>query len=157
MTKFTHNGRTYTRSGKDWLDEYNTRPPLVIINELNRRYPPPPAKPPPDKRPPSKDEPGILNEIFPLITDFIHRRHQQTGDYVSRDDIAAALLADPQSRAVITTHYQKSDHKSDHTPEWHASNLVAWFGYKYTTGQLPQPLEVERATLDGQYAYKPVS
>jgi hypothetical protein len=148
------NGRTYLWTGHEWLDETYIRPPQVIIRQLQTQFPHLAAAPtnkPGRRRSRPQDDDTILHEISATITAFIHHCHQETQAYVTRDEIAAALLQAPKSRDLIQQRYQNSENDL----EWHAGNLVDWFSSQFTTELSIYVNEFERQKINDKWAYKP--
>ena len=87
------------------------------------------------------------SEIFPIIARIA--ASQNSADYMSHRDIAAALVRDPEARAVLDREGGKVNQR--------ASNMVAWFSQQITAGRNPWQPFFERTRRDGAYAYRAVT
>jgi hypothetical protein len=95
-----------------------------------------------------------LPEVFPLIARIIVERHLVTGDYVSHDEIAAALLNDPDSASILA---RVETSELDAEPKPIAANMVAWFSQQVTVARNEWAGGFDRIKRGGKYAYRPVT
>jgi ABC-type sugar transport system ATPase subunit len=92
-------------------------------------------------------------DVFPIIAQTIRDLHANEKGFVTHDQIAAALLADPAAAKIIEQAQQESD--KERTIEWFAHNMVAWFSERITVGQSDWDNAFDRMKIDGKWAYKP--
>jgi len=91
------------------------------------------------------------SHVFPIIARVIADTSAARTDYVSAREIAELLLKDPEGRAAIESARPGLPERSD---QWIASNMVAWFGQRITTGQSDWAGDFERVKVRGVWAYK---
>ena len=95
------------------------------------------------------------DDVFPIIARIIGEAHQRDRLYVTAQEIATRLVGDREARALIDQARQRLD--EPRSPEWLASNMVAWFSQRNTVVESEWGRVVEREKVEGQWAYKPVS
>ena len=93
-------------------------------------------------------------EVFPVIARIIRQKYQQVGRFVTHQEIASALLEDDEATTLIERAYREQE--GQQSREWLASNMVAWFSQRITTGQSQWGDTFQREEVNGQWAYKPV-
>ena len=92
-------------------------------------------------------------DVFPIIARIIDDVFAKQQRYVTHDEIAAGLLADPGASPIIDEAQQQQDEKQ--SKEWFAHNMVAWFSERITVGQSDWTNAFDRDKIDGKCAYKP--
>ncbi len=92
-------------------------------------------------------------DVFPIITGIIDDAYAKQPRFVTHDEIARGLLADPGAARIIQEAYQQQDEKQ--SLEWLAHNMVAWFSKSITEGQSDWNDSFDRTSIDGKWAYKP--
>ncbi|MFO7906457.1 MAG: hypothetical protein ACQESR_31170 [Planctomycetota bacterium] len=92
-------------------------------------------------------------DVFPIIAQLIRDIHSKEKGFVTHDQIATALLADPAAARIIEQAQEESDQEK--TIEWFTRNMVAWFSERITVGQSDWDHAFDRTKLDGKWAYKP--
>jgi hypothetical protein len=93
------------------------------------------------------------SDIFPLIARVITAEYQQHQRFITAQEIAHALLRDPDARHVIDAACARQGSSAGRT----ATNMVAWFSQRITAEQSEWRLAFERTRINNQYAYKPVA
>src|SRR5277367_6167183 len=93
-------------------------------------------------------------DVFPLIARVIGEAHRCDQAYVTAHEIAVRLLQDREARPLIEQAQQLGE---EHSLEWLAGNMVAWFSQRITVGDSEWGRTVERVKMDGQWAYKPIA
>ena len=93
------------------------------------------------------------NDIFPLIARVIAAEYQQHQRFITAQEVAAALLRDPDARRVIDAAREQQGGSAEHT----ATNMVAWFSQRITVEQSEWQRAFERTRINDQYAYKPAA
>ena len=95
-----------------------------------------------------------LDEAFPVIARLICDLNKSNGDWITHDELVAALLGDGAGR-VLCEHAHESDNGAK-SVEWWAGNMVAWFSQRITEGKSEYAAQYERLPMKDGYAYKPV-
>lgn len=93
------------------------------------------------------------SDIFPFIANAITAEYQQHQRFITAQEIACALLRDPDARRVIDAASGSQGRSGENT----ATNMVAWFSQRITAEQSEWRLAFERTRIDNQYAYKPAA
>ncbi|WP_129633832.1 hypothetical protein [Candidatus Oscillochloris fontis] len=92
------------------------------------------------------------DDVFPIIRRIITAIYREKRDFVTHDEIVAALLNDPSGhREVILA--QKV--RTNETEERVAANMVAWFSQRITVGASVDQNSFERKKIRGKWAYRP--
>ena len=91
-------------------------------------------------------------DIFPVVARIITQWSAWTHDFVSHDEITAALLTDAEGAALIAA--AKAQLEEPQTEEWIAHNMVAWFSQRITVGESDWTDQFERKKIDGKWAYR---
>lgn len=91
-------------------------------------------------------------DVFPIIAKTIEDLSASKEDYVTHDEIVEALLADPVAVEIVDRAHRA---QPDHTQEWLAHNMVAWFSERISVGQSDWRERFERKKVDGKWAYRP--
>jgi hypothetical protein len=91
-------------------------------------------------------------DAFPVIARLITSIHQRTQNFVTHDELVAAILDDAIGRTLVeSARNADSDKKA---AEWWAGNMVAWFGQRITEEKSEYASQFER-TGTKPYAYRP--
>ena len=93
------------------------------------------------------------NDIFPLVARVITAEYQQHQRFITAQEIAHALLRDPDARCVIDAVCDRQGSSTEHT----AINMVSWFSQRITVEESEWRRAFERTRINSQYAYKPVA
>lgn len=94
-------------------------------------------------------------DLFPIIAQVIISQHEAKRGYVTHDEIVAALLRDPDGSTAVDRALGQSD--LDHSREWLAANMVAWFSQRITVGDSEWSEQFDRKHIDGKWAYRPAA
>lgn len=94
-----------------------------------------------------------LAETSPLVADLIRRLAGDPPQFVSHDQLATALLADPAGERLIKA--AREVQGDDRAPAAIAANMVAWFSQQITTGASPYSRDFLRRKSRGRWAYRP--
>jgi hypothetical protein len=94
------------------------------------------------------------SEVFPIIARLIGEEHQRHARFIVAREIAARLLQDGEARAIVEAAHQ---HQHEWSLEHTAANMVAWFSQRFTIGESPYTRAFERARVDEQWAYRPIT
>jgi hypothetical protein len=92
-------------------------------------------------------------DVFPLIADSIREAASDDAGYVSSQNIASRLLQNIQARQIIEAAQEQLPERP--SIDWLATNMVAWFSQRITTGQSEWECEFKRIKIDGKWAYRP--
>lgn len=92
-------------------------------------------------------------DVFPIIAQIIRDLHAKEPRYITRDEITAGLLADPNAADIIAGAHNEQDKKQ--SLDWFAHNMVAWFSQRITSGHSDWDDAFDRQEMDGKWAYKP--
>ena len=93
--------------------------------------------------------------MFTLINGIIHRRYQETGDYVDYDAMKTALSQDEVG--VVGLRMRQDQLTKPHSIDWLAGNNVSWFSAMISQGVSPYAMRFERKRICGRWGYKPVN
>lgn len=92
-----------------------------------------------------------FSEVFPVIAATIRAHSAGEEDFVTHEELVAALLSHPELSPVLD---QLEEHDPQRKPaSWWASNMVAWFSQVFTTGRSEWEDQFTRQKLDGNWAY----
>jgi hypothetical protein len=89
------------------------------------------------------------DDVFPLIARAIEVLSGPNSDYADHDAIVRALLDSPDARPLI-----ESAVTAEHSPQWVAHNMVAWFSQRISVRQSPWAKRFERQKINGKWAYR---
>ncbi len=90
------------------------------------------------------------NDVFPLIHRLITDRTHKGSAFIGHADLVEALLYSAEGNAIVA--FAKENSKLD--TRGVASNMVAWFSQRYTTGENQFRELLERKKIDGRWAYR---
>lgn len=92
-------------------------------------------------------------DVFPIVFRLITQAFDERRDYVTSRELAERLALDNAAQSLIAQ--ARSELDDQHSADWLASNMVAWFGQRITVGQSDWSRAVERTRIDGNWAYRP--
>src|SRR5690348_3733023 len=94
-----------------------------------------------------------LDDSLPRVAEAIRQTSMRKQDFATHDEIVECMLNDSESKALL----EASCVKSSKSPEWMASNMVAWFS-KGITSNGPRTREYAdeflRKRIGPTWAYK---
>jgi hypothetical protein len=90
------------------------------------------------------------SDVFPLIHRLITDRTFKGGAFIGHADLVEALLESAEGQAIVAT--AKESSKLD--TRGVASNMIAWFSQRYTTGENQFSELLERKKIEGRWAYR---
>lgn len=90
------------------------------------------------------------DDVFPLIHRLITDRTHKDSAFIGHADLVDALLESVDGQAVVATAAQSSKLDTRGT----ASNMVAWFSQRYTTGENQFGELLDRQKIGGRWAYR---
>lgn len=94
-------------------------------------------------------------DVFPIIVRLIGQAFAERHDYVASRELAERLVHDSESQSLIEQ--ARRELGFDHSAEWLASNMVAWFGQRITVGESDWSRAVDRTRIDGNWPYRPAA
>lgn len=152
-------GHTYTRIGEKWYDENFIRAPGAIAHRLERRWRMEnPAKAAKSSRGRKRSRSSgssksalSHDDVFPVVIELIEEHHEDGNGYVTHRELVEALLDESDTREQI----EEAVDQKGHTPEDWANWIVQWFSAAYTAEELDARDDLERARVDGTWAYRP--
>lgn len=92
-----------------------------------------------------------FSEVFPIIAAIIRSLSDAEHDFVTHEELVAALLAHPELSTILEQ-LEEQDPQKKPAPWW-ASNMVAWFSQVFTTGRSEWEDQFTRRRVDGSWAY----
>lgn len=92
-------------------------------------------------------------DVFPVIGRIIDTLYATKGDFVTHDEITAALAADAEGMSLINR--AQPELQETLTPSWIAHNMVAWFSQRISVGESDWKDRLDRVKIDNKWAYKP--
>jgi hypothetical protein len=92
-------------------------------------------------------------DVFPIIVRLIGQAFAERNDYLTSRELAERLARDSEAQSLIEQ--ARRELGSQHSVEWMASNMVAWFGQRITVGESDWSRAVDRTRIDGNWAYRP--
>lgn len=101
------------------------------------------------QKPPS---PFPIDETDQLIAGIINAQTTPGGDYVTRQAIVDALLADPRGSELIAIVHKAQFYRS---PEWIAGSMIDQFAKDLTRRGSPVRDKFEREKIDNVWAFRP--
>ena len=93
------------------------------------------------------------DEVFPIIARAIRTQSQQSENFVTHEEIVAALLNDREGKALVEQLHLRHGHQ--HSEKWLVSNMIAWFSQRITAGYSEWATLFERKKIKRKWAYKP--
>lgn len=90
------------------------------------------------------------DQVFPVIYRLITDRTYQGGEYVSHTDLVMAMLQDDDAHELVAAAAEQNDLGE----EGSASNMVAWFSHRYTTGENEFGRLLDRKRIGSRWAYR---
>lgn len=92
------------------------------------------------------------DEVFPIIREIIFDIYDEKQDFVTHDEITAALLSDSSGHSEVNLAHKV---RPSETRERIASNMVAWFSQRITVGASVDKDLFDRKRIGGRWAYRP--
>lgn len=103
-------------------------------------------------RPVKHAAPFPAEETSPLIGEIINSLTTPGGNYVTRQEIVGALMADPRGAAHVEKTHKALFYR---TPEWIAGSMIDQFGKDITRKGSPVRDKFEREQIENVWAYRP--
>lgn len=95
------------------------------------------------------------DDVFPVIARIINEAYASQHRLVLHDEIVERLLADGEAASIIEEARQQQD--KDHSDEWFAHNMLAWFSQRITVDKSDWANTYHREKIDGKWAYAPIA
>ena len=151
-------GTIYTRIGEKWYDENFIRAPGAIAHRLERRWRTEnPAKAAKSSRRSRSSSSGSSksalshDDVFPVVIELIRDNHGDDNGYVTHRELVEALLDESDTREQIEEAVEQKGHTAEDWANW----IVQWFSAASTAEELDARDQLERARVDGTWAYRP--
>jgi hypothetical protein len=93
-----------------------------------------------------------IDETDVLIASLIRSLVDPSGNYLPRQDIVTALLADPQGRTLVDNVHKNQFYR---TEEWIAGSMLDQFGKDLSRKGSPVYNQFDREQIDNSWAYRP--
>lgn len=93
-----------------------------------------------------------VEETTPLIAGIIRSLTTPDGEYVTRQTIVEALLADPKGKRIVETAHKALFYR---TEEWIAGSMLDQFGKDLSRKGSPVRDQFDRDQIDNVWAYRP--
>ncbi|NLS96759.1 MAG: hypothetical protein GXX96_31885 [Planctomycetaceae bacterium] len=95
------------------------------------------------------------DDVFPVIARIINEAYASQHRLVLHDEIVRRLLADGEAASIIDEARQQQD--IDHSSDWFAHNMLAWFSQRITVDKSDWADTFHREKVDGKWAYAPIA
>lgn len=103
-------------------------------------------------RTPKPAAPFPIDETSSLIAGIIRAKTTAGGEFVTRQTIVEALLADPRSSELIETAHKGLFYR---TPEWIAGSMIDQFSKDLTRRGSPVREQFDREQIENTWAFRP--
>lgn len=103
-------------------------------------------------RQPKAQSPFPADETNAIIAELLNTMTTSDGQYVTRQAIVEALMADARGAEIISTTHKALFYR---TPEWIAGSMLDQFGKDITRKGSPVRDKFEREQIENVWAYRP--